>query len=314
MFMVWRLSCVNESEKTSPVEEPFRYGWFDGILQGSQEGESQVLWTVVGDLNRIGLTTFSLDIDGGRFSILAEDQTVSGEALSKERVERFFQILKVFPSLLKNPHSIESTLRATFVTEKEVVETLFAPIQSEFQSLSKRRGISESDRARDPSARLLPPVSRRAILGGIVLGFFVMAWILFGAYQKGMLGRIFSPKVNAIKVDMGPLKGFLRSKITKRWGIYQVELERGPKYPKTVKEFVPLLQEAKDSMTRAFFLRLQDGGRVWVFLLTEKGRVLESKELSLAPLLQGDRVKVKIPGRMWAKTMRLSLYPPDQGK
>ncbi len=297
-----------------PLGETFRYGWFDGIIQGRQEGESQILHGFVEELNQVGLASFSLDIDGGRFSILAEDQTISGETLSQEKVERFFQNLKTLPSLLENPQTVESTLRATFVKEEEVVEAIFTPIRGEFQSLCKRRGISDSDKGRDPNSKHLAPVSRRAVIGGIGLGIFVLAWIFFGAYRRGIFGRVLSPSAESMKVELDPLQGFLRGNVSKSWGKYQLELKRGPKYPKRGKDFASLIQNAKDPVAKAFFLRLQDGGGIWVFLLSENGKVLDSQSVSLAPLLQDSSARVEFLGRIGAKSLRLSLYPKERQK
>ncbi len=305
---------MNDSGNPPPLGETFRFGWFDGIVQGRQEGESQILHAFVEELNILGFGPFSLDIDGGRFSILAEDQTILGEALSQENVERFLQNIQTLPSLLKNPHTVESTLRATFVGEKEVIETLFTPIRGEFQSLSKRRSLSDSDRGRDPSAKLLSPVSRRAVLGGVALGLFVLAWILFGAYRKGVFGRVLSPGAESMKVELGPLQDFLKGSVTKSWGKYQLELGQGPKYPRTVEAFASLIKKAEDPVAKAFYLRLQNGGGIWVFLLSEDGKVLDSKPVSLAPLLQDSPARVEIPGRMGAKSLRLSLYPKKRKK
>jgi hypothetical protein len=292
----------------------FRFGWFDGIVQGRQEGEIQILETLVIELNQLGFGLFSLDIDGGRFSILAEDRTVGGEFLNKENVEQFLHILKSLPSLLKDSQSVESTLRATFVGETEVVETLFFSIRGEFQSLSKRRRIGGSDTKRDPSARRLSPVTRRAVIGGFALGALVLAWILFGAYKKGIFGRLLSPDASLIELNLGPLDGYLRVRIKKSWGMYLIDLSRGPKYPKDVSGFSFLIKKEKNLVQKAFFLRLQDGGRIWVFLLAENGKTLDSIPLQLAPLLQGSSARVEFPGRMGAKSLRLSLFPKKRKK
>ena len=300
---------MNDSYGSPLSENFFRYGWFDGIIQGRQEGETQILEGFVHDLNELGLAKFFLAIDGGRFSILADDATFSGHFLDQDRLGKFFQQLQTLPSVLKNSQAVESTLRATFVGESEVVETLFAPVRGVFQSISRRRGFSESDKKRDPSSRELKAVSRRAVIGSVALGLLIVGWVLFGAFKSGLLGSFFSPGASSINVDLGPLEGYVTLKLRKSWGSYHVELMRGPKFPLEGGGNLGLIRETKDPVIKTFFQRLQSGGGVWLTLSSPDGKVFESIPLQLAPLVQGESETVEISGRMGAKRLSLSLYP-----
>ncbi|MFQ5844281.1 MAG: hypothetical protein ACE5JG_04755 [Planctomycetota bacterium] len=206
----------------------------------------------------------------------------------------------------------ESTLHCTEVYDRAVRETLFFVEAGAIRALSRVRPIEEDGTARDEgaaAAALRRIGLRRLLLVGALLlvGFGLMAW------RTGYLDRLFSHAAEAIALDPGPFGQSLRLAVDESWGDYRLTVTRGPGFPGGPAELERRRAAATDLSRRAALDILAEGGRIYAQLCDSELRVLESAALELRPLLGDERaeVEVRIPGRIRARTIRLSL---ERGK
>lgn len=290
-----------------------RFYWFDGILEGSRPSDDGALHDAVRRLRESGFGRGDVKIDGGRFTLLLDDETRPGADVGDAQREAFVAALQRFVDALPEGGSLESTLRCTEVFAGGTRESLFAATGSEMRVAARIRPHTSQDLERDPAERAIePPValSRRALL---TVGLLFLIAIGLWAWQSGYLDRLFGTSAESLTYEIGPFDGLLSMSVTSSWGKYVVEIERAGGYPATPADVQRLLNEAPDLEARSAVNAVADGGKVWVRLESEDGEVLASEPVELRSLVSDpEKVEtVKLDGQIGAKILRLAI---DSGK
>jgi len=276
----------------------------NGLLDGRVLDESE-LRQAVATLSGCGAGTFHLDIQGGRFSIVPTEPDQPAESFGPEAQQEFLAGLQAVADSAQ-PGSTELNLRCKLVYAAEVMETLFVVRGKAIEPVTRRRRRSEKDTAmQDPPQR--PPLfgkNRREAIWLVAAGLLTCAFL---AWQLGLIDRAFARPADQLVVDTGPFGDMLSIQTEFSWGNYVVTLRRGPGYPASASELAERKQDADDLVTRATYTLIETGGKLFVQLLDEDGRLLSEAARELRPLLEDKPTKTELPGRSSARRLRLAL-------
>ena len=286
--------------------------WFGGIMEGQRAGPDMdaLLVDVTERINGLGLARVELEIEGGHFSLLMDDQVLVGDRLLGESRQRFVEELQRIVVATADPSGLESTLRCTEIYADHAVETLFAPLDGKIQGFGRSRPLTPKDSrglVQSAPSVVIPPElrDRRALLlvGAVVLLIGLLAW------QRGFVDRLFSGDATELTLEMAGLQDCLALEVTNSWGNYEVTVVRGKGYPASTEDGKALLAQGKTPAELALLRAVVEGGVLFLRLENDKGIVLEVEELNLRALLASEKAKIqgKLPGRIDAKVLRIAL-------
>jgi len=291
------------------VLEAVDYGWFDGILRGKLDTDGHEIRAGVDALNALGVARADLEIEGGTFSILMDETTVSGNRLGSDQANGFVAGVQRLIDVSGQPNTVESTLRCTMVAGDTVQETLFGVSDGRLHPVSQSRAIEDRDRKRAPRVPAGPGFGD---LGrGKALALIAAFVVLFGllAWKNGYIDRLLTASAETISLETGSFGAMLELGVSGNWGNYAVVVSRGTAYPQDARAVDRLLSRAVSSADRAAVNAVGDGGTVWVQLQDAQGKVLASAKVSLRSLLSDPERKAEasLPGRIGARKIVLSL-------
>lgn len=284
---------------------PPRFGWFGGILEG-HVGDRDSLKRAAAALNGVGAAAAHLEIDGGRFSILFDDEPRTGDHFLEERLSDLVDALQTIVNAAREPQRVESTLRCTVVFDERVSEILFAPIAGEIRAVARARARREDDR-RFPTAANDRLSALRDPRGRVLVGLFVLLGALM-IWNGGARDYALSPSADALTRDPGPFAGLIDLTVTRGWPGYVVTLRRGPDFPLTPRDSAALEAAADTNVRLAAVRAVSQGGEIQVRISSAEGILLRAGVCSLRGLLTGgDPVETKLPGHRDSTTVELSL-------
>ncbi|MCA8977446.1 MAG: hypothetical protein KDC98_22175, partial [Planctomycetes bacterium] len=110
-----------ETDGTTPSGAP-QWVTMDGIVEG-RIADYAALTKATAALNRLGICRFELGRDGGKFTLMPDNQRVSGKGLDEERQAELLQHLATLAQGASGP--VESTLRCAMVFDEVCAETVF---------------------------------------------------------------------------------------------------------------------------------------------------------------------------------------------
>jgi hypothetical protein len=291
--------------------EGAEYGWFDGVLDG-RIASAEALRKATRRWAALGLPEPSLDLDGGRFSFLPTDKSFEGALLDQAAQEKVLGVLEDLVGEGAEPGSVESTLRCTLVMGATTVESLFGMAGGELRNVSRQRPVSADDRLRRPRQAALSDSVRSMGLRRALL-ILVLVGLAFGlsAWRSGWVDRLLAADAQTLAVELGPFEGLVVVELDEAWGKYEVELARGPGYPATPDETASLLAAAPDNARRAAVNLVSNGDFAYLQLLDSGGEVVAETIVGLRGLVGEPEgtVESRLPGRMAARSLRLSLAP-----
>lgn len=275
-----------------------------GIVDG-RVLDAQALRAAVEEAGRAGLGVFQCEIVGGRFSLLPAETHPPAVRFGAEEQERFLAALGRIESHAV-PGSIESTLHCRLHYGDEVVETLFVVRGGRFDALSRTRPAASSPAPELPSRASRTGLRRRDLLLATV-GLSVLA--AFGLWRSGLFERVTAARAETLVVDTGPFGATLEVKVERRWGIYEVAIQRGGRFPQDPAAVAALDAAATSLPERAAFSTVASGGDVWVLLCDQEGRQLAAESASLRTLIVDAKgtASVGLLGNPAASSVRLSL-------
>lgn len=291
-----------------------RYGWFAGVLEG-RLGDADGLRAATAAINALGVVGCDIEIDGGRFSFLFDEEPVPGVRLSVENQDALVAGLQRLVLASATSAGIESTLRGSLVHSTSVVDTLFSVKGGQIESLSRRRTLEERDRLHAPAAPSNGALdSLKATLTGIDgrRGIALLALLLIGgvlvAWNRGYLellgGTFLARDVDEMPTGSGPFGPTLELTVEKKFGKYVCTVRRGPGYPATSEAVAELIDAAVTAEDRAAANAVGNGGVIGVVLLDDHRKVLVSEEVRLSAFL-GDEdavfeatLRAKLRGRI----------------
>ncbi|MFQ5655434.1 MAG: hypothetical protein ACE5GW_11985, partial [Planctomycetota bacterium] len=305
---------ITVDEPEHRPEGPARHGWFDGILEGPR-GDAALIHEIVHKLNMAGYARADLEIDGGRFTILLDDEIVPGDRLSEARRHAFLDHLNELVDAAGGARGLESTLRSTVVYDEEVVETLFAPFEEELRCVSRVRPIQGSDRRRSVALARHPALRSIGRRQAIVIGGLLVVAMGLVIWSSGLGGRILSADPDEIELEAGPFAGLLRLQVESSWGDYRVSILRGERYPVSAEDVRSLQEEVRTAAERAVVNAVADGGKIYVRLEDKRGRILRVAPVELRPLLSraSAAITMSLPGRREARSIVLALAAQGGG-
>ncbi|MEZ6038705.1 MAG: hypothetical protein R3F29_14580 [Planctomycetota bacterium] len=283
----------------------------DGIVEG-RVADATALGAAVEALSSCGAGRFRLEITGGRFNVLPEETQASGTRFDEDAQAAFVTALEQVLAAA-SPGSIGTTLRCTLVYPDQVAETLFAMRGSRLEPLTRRRARGASDAPPLPGSGAPPlgtPMPRRQLL--LLAPLLLLAGAMV-AWQAGWVERVLAARAEDLRTDPGPFGAMLQVEAARSWGNYEIVLRRGDDYPATPEQLTRRRDASTDLAGRAATAVVGDGGELFVQLRDEHGDLLAEQRAELRPLLTDaeGKVLVRLPGRISAQTVRLSL---DSGK
>lgn len=286
-----------------------QFAWFGGILEG-QAADLERLGSTVQEINGLGMVVADLDAERGRFSILFDNVVVSASTMNRDKSERLVELLDRIVHLSSTPERLESTLNCTEVYSDGVVETLFAVRDGAIDAVSRRREVRPADLAKQnvgaPAPSIAVPNMGRPMIVALLALLMVAGGLM--AWRNGLVDQIMAAQVETLQVDQTSFEGLLAVKVDGTWGIYEVSISRGPKYPETAAEATALEGGEITTADLAAIRTVAGGSKVYVQLLDKDSKVLEAEPVSLAGLLSKDEpVLAKLRGRARAKSIRLAL-------
>ncbi len=279
---------------------------FDGILDG-RVGDEEGLRQRAAELGRCGGGRFLLEVDGGRFSLLPEGDTVPGAGFAEPGQQAFLQALTALLGAAAE-RSVESTLRCTMVYRAQVVETLFRVADGRVAPLSRVRPRRPDEGAPELPAGLAERhgFGRRELLIAVLLLVVGGAWV---TWRYGLLDRVMAARAESLQVEAGPFGRLLRVEVSRSWGVYRISVLRGEAYPADAAALQAAQAAAAGLPERAAVEVVGNGGEMWVQIQDGEGRVLEAARIELRPLVvdPAGKVGLDLGGRMDAARIALSL-------
>ena len=290
---------------------PARVAWLDGVLTGVRDG-SDLPRRSAEAMRAAGVGLPSVEIDGGRFSLLADATPFDPRRAAPAFLGEVESALRALVVASPNPTSVSSTVRCTEVFADVVRETAFLTQGGALHRLERVRPANEDDRRRFvPGAEPLPfaaaaSLGRRRLLA---IGVLASALFAFVVWQGGLVDRLFAPDVAAMTLDTGPFGAAVVVEAASSFGEYQVKIRRGAAYPRTKADADALAAAAESPAARAAAATVVEGGSIFVRLETADKKTLRSASVSLRALLVGDDavVETKIPARLGAERLTLAM-------
>lgn len=307
-------------DEVQPPHGTASYLWFGGIVEGPRRDPSLdvKLRAVTSGINQLRLGQADLELDGGRFSILLNDETIPGERADNAKREQFLALLQDLQDSVADAGVLESTLRCTEVFAEKTVESLFAPVGQQMRSVSRVREITAEDRRHAPAQQV--KTSELAKMGkkkAIAILLLLVVTLSLYTWQTGLIDKIFAESGSQLEVEMSGLGRILTVEVSSSWGNYVIEIRRGESFPVNTQEREALLAATTDLAEQALLRTVVDGGTIYARIEDEENKVLRAQVLDLRPLLSigigignGDtdkKVVVKLPGMIRAWKLRLAL-------
>jgi len=283
-----------------------RFGRMDGIVDG-RVGDVAAARAAVRKANESGYARLSLEVDGGRFSILPDAARIPAGQMTDARRAAFFDGLRDFVAACDGP--AESTLRCTEVFDHVVRETLFLtdPVERSLRAWTRERPVSEQDHALNPGDRVI----RRALPKRLMVMLVALVLVATGllAWTGGWIDRMCSADAANVRTDTSVFGDLLSIDINGSWGDYVVSFRRGRSYPLTLDDIERLRQTARQPARRVAVDAVAGGDAIWLRLEDKDGRGLAASRIDLRSLVESkdDAVRVRLPGRREAARIRLAL-------
>jgi len=287
-----------------------RFVTVDGILDG-RLGDAAALARAVAALNGLGICSFQLDRDGGKFSLLPNNTRVPGTGFDRGKQEQLLQHLRAIAASARGP--VESTLRSTMVFEHDCAETLFRAVAQP----PSGPGIEPVTRVRPVRPDDVPPVlpgsppwrsmfRRREVAIALPLLFLAFGLV---AWQSGLVDRLLAAKALGLQSTTGPFEDLLALEVANKWGNYEVTIRRGAGYPQSLAEWDVRTAGATTEEHRLRDTVVREGQDLYVQLRDAEENVLAESRVSLRPLGTSAEAKVTagLPGRITARSVVLSV-------
>lgn len=287
---------------------------FNGILEG-RSSDVLAIRSAARRLDHCGVGTFQCELTGGRYSLLPSETQVDGKAFDAEAQVRFSDAITAIVDL-SLPGSVESTLRARLVYPTQVVEMLFVIRGGLLDVMSRTRPRDPNEAAvlRDSAAPRTPfGLGRRDIKLYLPM-FLILAGLVF--WQAGGIDRILAARAEEITVKTGPFSNMIVVKVERNWGNYELEIRRGPGYPKDSVALTESREATTSLVERAAIDVVGNGNEAWIQIRSRDNKVLGAVRVEFRELLMASDgvVKAKIHGRMGATSLEISLTRDDPDK
>lgn len=294
---------MTQPPQAPPTGAPQRLS-IEGILDG-RITDASMLRAAVDALGQCGAGPFRVDLDGGRFSLIAEQPEHSGEGFDQAAQTLFLEHLQQVVDAA-DPGSVETNLRCKLVYPDQVAETLFSVRDGTVEPLTRRRPRSSRDAVPTLPSAPVGGMSRKQLL---ILAPLVLVGGLLIAWQSGWLDRAFAASAEAITADAGPFGDMIDVTVERSWGNYIVTLKRGEAYPTTPASLAERRDAAESIADRAAVDLVGNGGELFVHLRNENGDVLHQARTELRALLADadGSVTARLSGHPGAHELVLSL-------
>jgi hypothetical protein len=283
-----------------------RFGRMDGIVDG-RVGDVAAAQAAVRKANESGYARLSLEVDGGRFSILPDAARIPAGQMTDARRAAFFEGLCDFVAACDGP--AESTLRCTEVFDLVVRETLFLtdPGERSLRAWTRERPVTAQDHSLNPGDRVIRTALPKSLMVMLVALVIVATGLL--AWTGGWIDRGFSADAANVRTDTSVFGDLLSFEVKGSWGDYVVSLRRGRSYPLTLDDIERLRQTAGQPARRVAVDVVSGGDPIWLRLEDKDGRGLAASRIDLRSLVESkdDAVSVRLPGRRDAARIRLAL-------
>jgi hypothetical protein len=275
-------------------------GLLEGELGGIAEIEKKLKdWVVL--CKRLDLN-FNLEINGGRFSLLAEENAVPIERLAPIPQERISELLNALAKVFSEENvQIYSTIRSVEYQPGTEIQTIYMISQTGAVHSEERTLDADTVPAKKPLTLKMKVAytGLGAVALAIILAFSSL-FVDFGdLFQQ--IKASFSPiKIEQIEVETGPFERYIKvakKELNPRKRELHVTIELSDRFPFAAQAADKLLSKGDFSSAGeklAFEALVRRYVRCEIF--DTQSRFVESGEIRLKPIGQRtERIMVKIP-------------------
>jgi len=279
--------------------------YVEGILDG-RVADADALQAATNELSRAGAGAFRCDVQGGRFSLLPID-TRMPSGFDDAAQARFLAALQRLLAAAE-PGSVEANLRCRLVFADEVAETLFVVRGAGIEPLTRRRPRTSNDVV--PASNAVPELPfglrRRELVW--IAPLLLLAGAA-AAWQAGWIDRVLAARAEGLRREPGPFGAMLAFEVERSWGNYRVTLRRGADFPTTPQAVEALRAAATDLAVGTACGIVGEGRDLFVQIVDDGNHVLAETRVDLRALVAAAdaAVEAKLPGRIGATTVRLSI-------
>ncbi len=275
----------------------------DGLLEGKlppspEAAERLRQW--VCSAAEVGLV-FSVEIDGGSFSLLADTKPIAADPLGTDPAAKIADLLdgllEVFP--LPQRQHVNSTLRTKEYRRGQEVQTLFAVGSDGAVEMQER--VVEAQTIAPPRPRTRKEIVRLVLLGVAVVLLVLLVSSIFVDYPA-LLDRVIEGvtpfDADSLQVDTGSFGDYLTVEAKERAdggkGVV-ITLKRAEAFPVTEADLKRLLAEAGDSPSAHLAVEALARGYIRCELFNKDGGFLGSSMQRIAGLREQETVKIAVP-------------------
>lgn len=288
------------------------------LLDGLVEGNPPSLGELEGKLHdwtararQIGLP-FHLAIDGGSFSLLAENRAIpiaSLQTAPSEAIEAVLNsLLEVFP--VQERGAILSTVRSVEYRRNLEVQTIYAVGPEGI--IHTRQRLVETQ-----TVEAEPPVDRRTLIKYSLIGVGVAAVLLAVSAFFVPYGKLFRRTIHAVtplkpgdvNVQTGPFEKYLTAEVVEFSGPRKIHLrfKRTAEFPTDPEAWKKAYEEAGDSYDARLTLDALRRGYIVAEVLAPDGKWSSSSILRVVDLQDKDTDDDDLPFPEGARPAKIVL-------
>jgi hypothetical protein len=276
----------------------FVKGLIEGHL-GSSEVNSEIeKW--VQKVSGLGLP-FVLEIDGGKFSVLAESNILKASSFTKSPSDlvtlALNDLLKIFP--IEKRGDVFSTIHSVEYLPKREIQTLYtvAPI-GEIETQDR---VLDADTVAPPEPLTLRKKIKIAIAGLliVVFAFSISAFFIdYRALYRDFVDRAIPVDTADLKVHNDCFKLFFtveKVEKGKSMGSLVLTLKRTPVFPLTPRITEAILAADRNNVERRLAVEAIVRGYIRCEYYDNEKKFMKYTEVRIAPLFIAETVKIEIP-------------------
>ncbi|KPJ54260.1 MAG: hypothetical protein AMS16_04865 [Planctomycetes bacterium DG_58] len=244
---------------------------------------------------------FALEVDGNRFSLLADNTPVSAKAVgavpSETIAEALTELLKVFPE--RSGSEVLSTVRSVEYRKGEEVQTLYSFTAD--RSVDTHQRTLKARTKAPPQPLTLKERLRLAAFGlGIALVVFAASAVFvdYGKLLRNIIEDVRPYDAAQLDVDVETFAGYFalqKKTVDRSEGLLVLTLKRSKSYPKTDADLDRLLADAQPSHRRRLALDAIARGYVRCECFDREHRFIGFVEKRIGSLREKETVEVSVP-------------------
>ena len=276
----------------------FVKGLIEGYLGSTEVNNEIQKW--VQKVSGLGLP-FVLEIDGGKFSVLAESNILKTSSFTKSPSDLITfalnDLLEIFP--LEKRSEVCSTIHSVEYLPKREIQTLYtvAPIGE----IETKDRVLDADTVAPPEPLTLQKKIRIAITGLLIVMFtFALSafFIDYRAMYRDFVDRAVPVDTAKLKIHNDCFKPFFTVEEVKKGkstGSLVLTLKRTPDFPLTPKIAGTILAADRNDVGKRLAVEAIIRGYIRCEYYDNENKFMKYAEMRIVPLFLSETVKIEIP-------------------